>query len=79
MIPDAMTFRLHLRRIRVVAVVVDLIEKLVMEAADTHRVVRCEMCGFKTGKVYDRRRYRVHDLPTRGRTTTLEWMRRRFQ
>ncbi len=61
MIPDAMTFRLHLRRIQVVAVVVDLIEKLVIEAADTRRVVRCEMCGFKTGKVYDWRR--VHDLP----------------
>ena len=35
---------------------VELIDKLVMEAADTCRVVRCEMCGFKTGKVHERRR-----------------------
>lgn len=33
--PDAMTIRLHLRRIRVVAVLVDVIERLVVEIADT--------------------------------------------
>jgi len=33
---------------------------------------------FKTGRVHDRRTYRVHDLPTRGRPTTLVWIRRRF-
>jgi len=32
--PDAMSVRLHLRRIRVIAVVVDLVEKLVVEVAD---------------------------------------------
>ena len=49
--PDAMSIRLHLRRIRVLAVVVDLVERLVVEVADTRRVVRCSMCGIKTGRV----------------------------
>ena len=77
MAPDAMTIRLHLRRIRLLAVVVDLIERLVVEVSDTRRVVRCGHCGFATGKV-DRRRFLVHDLPTQGRATTLVWIRRRF-
>ncbi len=78
MSPDAMTVRLHLRRVRVVAVVVDLIERLVVEITDVRRVVRCPHCGFKTARVHDGRRLRVHDLPTRGRETTLIWRRRRF-
>jgi len=78
MAPDAMTVRLHLRRIRVIAVVADLIEKLVVEVCDVRRVVRCPHCGFKTSRVHDRRRLRVRDLPTRGRPTTLMWVRRRF-
>jgi len=76
--PDRMSVRLHLRRIRVVAVVVDLIERLVVEIVDTRRVVRCPHCGFKTSRVHDSRRLRVRDLPTRGRRTDLEWVRRRF-
>lgn len=76
--PDAMTVRLHLRRIRVVAVLVDLIERLVVEVTDLRRVVRCPHCGFKTTKVHDTRRLEVRDLPTRGRPTTLVWVRRRF-
>jgi len=75
---DAMSIRLHLRRIRVLAVVVDVVERLIVEIADTRRVVRCGLCGFTTAKVHDRRRYRVHDLPTQGRETTLMWIRRRF-
>jgi transposase len=73
-----MTVRLHLRRIRVVAVVVDLIERLVVEITDVRRLVRCPWCGFRTTKVHDTRRLVIHDLPTRGRPTTLEWVRRRF-
>jgi len=73
-----MSIRLHLRRIRVLAVVVDVVERLIVEIADTRRVVRCGLCGFTTAKVHDRRRYRVHDLPTQGRETTLMWIRRRF-
>lgn len=78
MSPDAMSVRLHLRRIRVVAVLVDLIERLVVEVVDLRRVVRCPWCGFKTTRVHDTRRLRVCDLPTRGRPTTLVWVRRRF-
>jgi len=79
MSPDAMTIRLHLRRMRVVRVVVDLIERLVLEVADTRRVVRCGYCGFRTGRVHDRRRVKVHDLACQGRATLLEWIRRRFE
>ena len=78
MSPDAMTVRLHLRRIRVVAVVVDLIERLVVEIADVRRVVRCPHCGFKTTRVHDGRRLQVRDLPSGGRPTELVWVRRRF-
>ncbi|CAN5742904.1 ISL3 family transposase [soil metagenome] len=78
MSPDAMTVRLHLRRIRVVAVLVDLVERLVVEIADVRRVIRCQHCGFKTMRVHDTRRLQVHDLPTRGRPTELQWLRRRF-
>ena len=76
--PDAMTVRLHLRRIRVVEVLVDLVEVLVVAIGDLRRVVRCRWCGFTTASVHDRRRYQVCDLPTRGRSTTLVWIRRRF-
>jgi transposase len=73
-----MSMRLHLRRIRVLAVLVDVIERLVVEITDTRRVVRCGHCGFTTDKVHDRRRVKVHDLPAQGRPTTLLWLRRRF-
>jgi transposase len=78
MSPDVMTIRLHLRRLRVVQVLVDVIEQLVVVVADGRRVVRCPYCGFATGRVHDRRRVKIHDLPTQGRATTLEWVRRRF-
>ena len=38
--PDAMSIRLHLRRIRALAVVVDLVERLVVEVADTRATRR---------------------------------------
>lgn len=38
--PDRMSVGLHLRRIRVVAVLVDLVERLVVEIIDVRRVVR---------------------------------------
>ena len=43
-----MRVRLHLRRIRVVGVLVDVIERLVVEIVDVRRVVHCPHCGFKT-------------------------------
>ena len=76
--PDRMSVRLHLRRIRVMAVLVDVIERLVVEVADVRRVVCCRHCGFKTARVHDSRRLRVRDLPAHGRPTTLMWIRRRF-
>ncbi len=77
MAPDAMTVRLHLRRIRVIAVLVDLVERLVVAVEDLRRVVRCPHCGFKTAAVHDRREVKVHDI-AQGRPTTLVWNRRRF-
>jgi hypothetical protein len=38
---------------RVIAVVADAVEKLVVEVADVRRVVRCSWCGFKTARVHD--------------------------
>lgn len=77
--PDRMSVRLHLRRIRVVAVLVDLVERLVVEVADVRRIVRCPHCGFKTTRVHDTRRLVIRDLPTQGRPTDCEWLRRRFR
>jgi len=71
MSPDAMTSRLFLRRIRVVAVLVDLVDRVIVEVRDLRRLVRCPHCGFTTARVHDRRRHTVHDLPSRGRSTTL--------
>lgn len=45
--PDRMSVRLRLRRIRVVAVLVDLVERLVVEVADVRRVVRCRIMGSR--------------------------------
>ena len=64
MSPDAMTARLHLRRIRVLEVLVDLVEELVLAIGDLRRVVRRRCCGFTTASAHDRRCYQVCDLPT---------------
>ena len=40
---------------------------------------RCCHCGFKCGRVWDRRAKRVRDLEVSGRRTTLLWRRRRFE
>jgi transposase len=73
-----MNIRLHLRRLRVVEVVEDAIDRLVVLVQDLRTVVRCPYCGFLTARVHDRRRVKVHDLPHGGRPTTLVWLRRRF-
>ncbi|MGH9054013.1 MAG: ISL3 family transposase [Acidimicrobiia bacterium] len=75
---DAMTVRLHLHRLRVVAVLEDMPERLVVAVEDARTVARCPHCGFKTQVVHDRRRVRVTDLTYGGRPTTLVWLRRRF-
>lgn len=78
MASDGMTIRLHLRRMKVVRVVVDEIDELVIEVADTRSVVRCPACGFKTTKVHETRKVIVRDVPL-GRPTTLVWLQRRFE
>ncbi len=78
MIPDSMTVRLKLQRIRVVEVVVDLTERLEIVVSDVHSLVTCPLCGCKTSKVHDTRRVRIKDLPVLGAKTTLIWLRRRF-
>jgi transposase len=77
--PDSMTVRLHLYRIRVVEVLIDLPERLEVLVRDLRSVVRCPWCGFKTSKVHETRRMRVKDLPSDGRPKTLVWLRRRFE
>ncbi len=44
MTQDGMTIRLHLKRMKVVRVVEDEIDKLVIEVSDTRRVLRCPAC-----------------------------------
>ena len=78
MAPDSMRVRLHLRLIRVLVVVVDTTDRLIVEVASTRRWSRCPHCGFKCWTVHDRRRRKVRDLPVSGRATTLLWLRRRF-
>ncbi|MQB02132.1 MAG: hypothetical protein GEU78_18085, partial [Actinobacteria bacterium] len=78
MSPDSMRVRLHLFRIRVVEVVVDLPERLEVVIRDLRSVVRCPWCGFKTSKVHDTKRIKVTDVPRGAQRVTLIWLRRRF-
>jgi transposase len=77
-VPDSMTVRLHLYRIRVVDVLVDLPERLEVLITDLRSVVRCPYCGFKTNKVHETRRAKIKDLPRGDQRVTLVWLRRRF-
>jgi transposase len=76
---DAMTIRLHLRSMRVLEVVEDLPEALVVAVVAVSSVIRCSACGFKTSQVHATRKVKVADLPVSGRPTTLVWHRRRFR
>ena len=75
---DCMRVRLHLRLIRVFAVLVDTIDELVVEVASTRSWSRCPDCGFRCRRVHDTRTAKIRDLPCLGRRTTLWWRRRRF-
>jgi transposase len=77
--PDSMRVRLHLYRIRVVEVVIDLPERLDVVIRDLRSVVRCPFCGFKTTKVHDTRRVKLRDVPRGAQKVTLIWLRRRFE
>jgi transposase len=76
--PDTIQVRLHLRLIRVLAVVVDALDELVVAVRCTRSWSRCPHCGFACRRVHDVRRRRVRDLSVSGRPVTLVWHRRRF-
>ena len=78
MAPDTMRVRLHLRLIRVLAVLVDTVDELVVQVASTRSSSACPDCGFGCRLVHDTRAQRVRDLPVSGRRVTLVWQRRRF-
>ncbi len=78
MAPDSMRVRLHLRLIRVLAVLVDTATRLEVQVASTRTWSRCPCCGFKTRAVHDTRGRKIRDLPVSGRRVTLVWIRRRF-
>ena len=78
MAPDCMQVRLHLRLIRVLAVLTDTIDALVVSVASTRSWSRCPHCGFACRDVHDTRVKKVRDLPVSGRRVTLVWSRRRF-
>ena len=75
---DLMSVRLHLRGVRVLEVLVDAADRLVVEVVSAREWSRCGHCGFKCRRVWDRRAKRVRDLEVSGRRTTLVWRRRRF-
>ena len=75
---DCMHVRLHLRLIRVLAVMVDTPSKLVVAVRSTRSWSRCPDCGFVCRAVHDSRRRKVRDLAVSGRSVTLVWHRRRF-
>ena len=79
MASDVMRVRLHLRQIRVLAVVVDTPSELRVRVESTVRRPRCPHCGFKCHRVHDTRERAVRDLEVSGRPTTLVWMRRRLR
>jgi hypothetical protein len=52
----------------------DQFDKLVVDVADTRRVVRCPACGYKTSKVHETQRGEIRDLPQ-----PLVWLQRRSE
>lgn len=78
MAPDTMQVRLHLRLIRVLAVVIDALDELVVAVCSTRSWSRCPHCGLRCRRVHDTRLRRIRDLSVSGRRVTLVWHRRRF-
>ena len=75
---DVMRVRLHVPGIRVLEVVEDLPERLVVAVVMISSWVRCHRCGAKARKVHQTRTVRVRDCPAFGRPVMLLWHRRRF-
>lgn len=78
MAPDCMQVRLHLRLIRVLEVLTDTIDALVVAVGSTRSWSRCPHCGFACRDVHDTRTKKIRDLAVSGRRVTLVWHRRRF-
>ena len=78
MASDVMSVRLWLWRIRVLGVVVDAPEELVVRVRSTVRRPQCPDWGAPCGRVHDRRDNVVRDLEVSGRPVTLVWDRRRL-
>ncbi len=78
MAPDTMQVRLHLQLIRVLAVMGDTLDELVVAVASTRSWSRCPWCGLRCRAVHDTRLRRIRDLPVSGRRVSLMWHRRRF-
>jgi transposase len=76
---DVMAVRLHLRALRVLEVVVDLPEPLVVAVVAVSNVIRCSACRHKTATVHATRKLEIRDLAVSGRPVTLIWHRRRFR
>ena len=64
---------------RVLGVVEDLPEWLVVAVDAIAGSLRCQACGFKTKRVHATRKVRVADLRVSGRPVTLVWHWRRFR
>lgn len=74
---DVVSVRLWLPQIRVLGVVADLPERLVVRVASTVGRPKCPHCGAPSGRTHDRRDNKVRDLEVSGRPVTLVWERRR--
>ena len=61
MASDVMRVRLHLRRIRVLEVVIDTPAVLRVRVESTETRPRCPHCGFKCHRVHDVRERKVRD------------------
>ncbi|WP_419554660.1 ISL3 family transposase [Candidatus Poriferisodalis sp.] len=75
---DVMSVRLWLPRIRVLGVVADAPEQLVVRVCSTVSRPRCGVCGTPSGRTHDRRDREVRDLEVSGRPVTLVFSQRRM-
>lgn len=75
---DVMSVRLWLPRIRVVGVLVDAPEELVVRVCSAVRRPRCPQCGTACAMVHDRRDRRIRDLEVSGRPVMLVFEQRRL-
>ena len=78
MASDVMSVRLWLPRIRVLEVVADAPERLVVRVASTVRCPGCPGCGTPSGRCHDRREREIRDLEVSGRPVVLVWSQRRM-